>query len=124
MDTQTFEKLQRIYDQADSFGKSLMEKEFPELKESENERIRKELISFITDRKNWFPKEETKSSWIAWLEKQVKVFKWKHWSNGIAGNSEGKQTFLIKQSGIYSISSCLGCECDYIELSELDKILS
>ena len=42
----------------------------PELKESEDDRIRKELISFITDRKNWFPKEETKASWIAWLEKQ------------------------------------------------------
>ena len=47
-----------------------IEKAFPELKESEDERIRKELISFITDRKNWFPKEETKASWIAWLENQ------------------------------------------------------
>lgn len=37
---------------------------------SEDERIRKEIISFITDTRNWFPKEETKSSWIAWLEKQ------------------------------------------------------
>lgn len=47
-----------------------IEKAFPELHESEDEKIRKELISFITDRKNWFPKEETKASWIAWLEKQ------------------------------------------------------
>lgn len=43
---------------------------FPELKENEDERIRKEIISFIADRKNWFPKEETKASWISWLEKQ------------------------------------------------------
>ena len=70
MDAQTLEKLQRIYDQADSFGKELMEKEFPELKENEDEKIRKELILFITDSGNWFPKEETKSSWISWLEKQ------------------------------------------------------
>ncbi len=51
----------------------ILEKLFPELKESEDERIRKEIISFITDRKNWFPKEETKSSWIAWLEKQANI---------------------------------------------------
>lgn len=41
-----------------------------EFVENENERISKEIISFITDRQNWFPKEETKVSWIAWLEKQ------------------------------------------------------
>ena len=74
MDAQTLEKLQRIYDQADSFGKELMEKEFPELKENEDEKIRKELILFITDSGNWFPKEETKSSWISWLEKQGKKY--------------------------------------------------
>ena len=67
---QSIEAIKRIYEQADSFGKELMEKEFPELLESEDERIRKELISFITNRDNWFPKEETKASWIAWLEKQ------------------------------------------------------
>lgn len=47
-----------------------IEYEYPELKESEDERISKEIISYITDHKNWFPKEETKNSWIAWLEKQ------------------------------------------------------
>lgn len=67
---QTIESIKRIYEQVDSFVKELMDKEFPELRESEDERIRKELISFILDRKNWFPKEETKASWIAWLEKQ------------------------------------------------------
>ena len=43
---------------------------FPELKESEDERIRKEIISFLKD----FEKDHYRSvnfnSWIAWLEKQ------------------------------------------------------
>lgn len=48
----------------------MMEHVFPELRESEDEKIRKEIISFMTDSLNWFPKKETKESWIAWLEKQ------------------------------------------------------
>lgn len=60
------------------------------------------------------------------LEKQgeepKKVSIWKHWKDGIAGGAEGEQIFLIKIGRVYSISSCLGCECDYIELSELDKL--
>lgn len=62
-----------------------------------------------------------------WLEKQgnksKKVSIWKHWKDGIAGNGEGKQIFLIKIGSVYSISSCLVGECDYIELSELDNLL-
>ena len=49
MDTKTLEKLQRIYDQADNFGKSLMEKEFPELKESDDEKNVKNLINELKD---------------------------------------------------------------------------
>lgn len=65
---------------------------------------------------------------LDWLEKQIdndssKMPIWKHWKDGIAGGSEGEQIFLIKNGLHYSISSCLGYECDYIELSELDKLL-
>lgn len=49
---------------------------------------------------------------------------WKHWENGIAGNEEGKPIYLTKVGNTYSLTSCLGLECDYIELSELDKLLS
>lgn len=49
---------------------------------------------------------------------------WKHWKDGIAGNGEGKPIYLAKVGNTYSITSCLGLECDYIELSELDKLLS
>ena len=64
---------------------------------------------------------------LAWLEKQgekpKKVSIWKHWKDGIAGGAEGEQIFLIKIGRVYSVSSCLGCECDYIELSELDELM-
>lgn len=48
----------------------------------------------------------------------------KHWKDGIAGNGEGKPIYLTKVGNTYSLTSCLGLECDYIELSELDKLLS
>lgn len=100
---------------------------FPELTESEDEKIRKGIIelvkqsSEILDRKN-------QERMFAWLDKHdkhdkpKKVSIWKHWKDGIAGGAEGEQIFLIKIGRVYSISSCLGCECDYIELSELDKL--
>jgi hypothetical protein len=84
MDTQTLEKLQRIYDQADSFGKSLMEKEFPELKESDDEKNIKDLIDELKDslRAAFCQNDATGGGhekrialleWgIAWLEKQGK----------------------------------------------------
>ena len=63
-----------------------------------------------------------------WLEKQgnnpQKTSIWKHWKDGIAGNGEGEPIYLIKYGYTYSLSSCLCFECDYIELSELEKILS
>lgn len=67
---EALERAMDAYKDTDRHLKATIERIFPELKESEDERIRKELISFISDRKNWFPKEETKTSWLAWLEKQ------------------------------------------------------
>jgi len=63
--------------------KELIEHLFPELAESEDERIRKELIEYIKDHQSSFisapdcrdkyeEEENNKyNSWIAWLEKQV-----------------------------------------------------
>ena len=103
---------------------------FPELRESEDEWVRKALIcgmnALKANRKETFAAIPIDDC-IAWLEKQgkqpKKVSIWKHWKDGIAGNAEGKQIFLIKIGSVYSISSCLGCECDYIELSELDELM-
>ena len=43
---------------------------FPELKKSEDERIRKELIDFIFDKTDTYELREKSNSWLAWLEKQ------------------------------------------------------
>lgn len=100
---------------------------FPELAESEEERIRNVIRGWIYTRPaSFFDDGISKEEMLAWLEKQAdkpkKVSIWKHWKDGIAGGAEGEQIFLTKIGRIYSISSCLGCECDYIELSELDKL--
>lgn len=106
--------------------KQLLEMIFPELAESEDEKIRNQIINFIEEYGNPIHCEWRKD-WITWLEKQgkqpKKVSIWKHWKDGIAGGAEGEQIFLTKIGRIYSISSCLGYECDYIELSELDSLL-
>lgn len=164
-----------------SYDKETIEYIFPELKESEDERIRKDLVGYfevcdnmtfahhrVSDIITWLEKQGkkfipedineaalqyvdtctvdgeithdniTEPYWnnhsmmnaykAGWLEKQDKqkpipTLTWKHWKDGIGGNGEGKQAFLIKQNGYYSVSSCLSFECDYIELSELDKLL-
>ena len=51
---------------------NVLESIFPELKESEDEKIRKELISFVNNDGWKFTKltKEEKESWITWLEKQ------------------------------------------------------
>ena len=54
-------------------SQSLKEEMFPELAESEDERIRKEMIKVIRKEAKEFPSSiiaENASSWIAWLEKQ------------------------------------------------------
>lgn len=115
------------YDEKTRVGMTPIELEyiFPELQESEDERIRKDILAFITregqhiDKYKWH-------KWIAWLEKQGQSKKtsiWKHWKNGIAGNGDGIPVFLIKNGSTYSLSSCFGFECDYIELSELDNLM-
>lgn len=107
-----------------------MEYLFPELKESEDERIRNGLIkavSGILKGNTLYGTDVTREEALAWLEKQEqepkKVSIWKHWKNGIAGNGEGRQVYLIKTGNTYDLSSCLGFECDYIELSELDDLM-
>ena len=53
-----------------------MEWLFPELKENENERIRKEIIRILKGEMRYVSKEDT-DKYIAWLEKQGKETSWK-----------------------------------------------
>ena len=100
-----------------------LENIFPELQENEDERIKKELCKAIW---TYIPYEDAQK-YITWLEKQgqkpKKVSIWKHWKDGIAGNSEGRQVYLIRVDNTYNLSSVLDFECDYIELSELDNLM-
>ena len=118
--------LQPLSDGAKISGvtRAFLEEVFPELGESDSEKIRKELIQLISCMHD---KDPRKKDWLSWLEKQgqepKKVSIWKHWKNGIAGNGEDKPIYLIKTGYTYQLSSCLSFECDYIELSELDNLL-
>ena len=124
------EEAKRLYQTANADQRYVLESLFPELKESEDERIRKGLIKAVSGTlkgTKLFGTDVTRDEALAWLgkqgEKPKKVSIWKHWKDGIAGGAADEQVFLIKIGSIYSISSCLGCECDYIELSELDKLM-
>lgn len=116
-------------DKIPTFGNKIIEDIFPELKEPEDKQIRKELIDYLKERKSGESYGQyvlRYDRWINWLEKQRQSKKtsiWKHWKDGIAGNGEGKLTFLIKSGVTYSLSSCLSFECDYIELSELENLM-
>ena len=126
---EALERAKEEFYASNSFGKGTIEYIFPELAESEDERIRKDIIVLVKDWWDRVNKDNisTKETMIAWLEKQGtpnQTSIWKHWKDGIAGNGEGKPIYLIKYGRTYSLSSCLCFECDYIELSELDKLLS
>ena len=53
-------------------SQEVAEKYFPELRESEDDRIRKELVDFIYDKTDTYELREKSNSWLAWLEKQGK----------------------------------------------------
>lgn len=57
------EEAKRLYQTANADRRYVLESLFPELKESEDERIRKEIYQFVYEQR---PEKE----WIAWLEKQ------------------------------------------------------
>ena len=62
---ETLERAKTLYENANGLiKKRWLEQVFPELKESEDERIRKELIEFVKSRGGF------KQEYIAWLEKQ------------------------------------------------------
>ena len=64
----------KTWDFLDNDEKEVLETLIPELKESDDERIRKDIIKFLIDVNNGaYTKSEIEiASWIAWLEKQNK----------------------------------------------------
>jgi len=66
-----FIKAKRIYNKEnDVLIMHTIEDLFPEFKESEDEKIRKEIIDFIYDKTDTYELREKSNSWLAWLEKQ------------------------------------------------------
>ena len=66
-----FKEAKRLYETANADQRYVLERIFPELKESEDEKIRKDLIiylrSILSNKKYG---DKFIESWIAWLEKQ------------------------------------------------------
>lgn len=71
-----FEKAKRLYETANADQRYVLESLFPELRESEDEKIRKTLIEYF----NAYPKdyygELKKSHILAWLERQAQKPAW------------------------------------------------
>lgn len=77
-------------------SQEVAEKYFPELKESEDERLGKELIRFI---KGYFPDEtsEQRKAYLAWIERHGE--KKSIWHNEDENPQKGSLILLIMQSG-------------------------
>ena len=72
MKKETIELVKKMIEDG-NLSQEIAEKYCPELKESEDERIRKEMIEIIKKEGHDFPSSviaEKSNSWIAWLEKQ------------------------------------------------------
>ncbi len=71
---EALQKAKRLYDGLDgySFNRKVLEEIFPELRESEDERVRKELINYHTllAEKFKYDDMDRHKVWLAWLEKQ------------------------------------------------------
>jgi len=125
-----FKEAKKLYQTANADQRYVLETLFPELLELRGEIIRKKLVDLLYKvyaNTNYITGTELDEA-VSLLKKQggqgpKKVSIWKHWKDGIAGNGEGKQIYLIKAGNTYNLSSCLCFECDYIELSELDNLL-
>jgi len=65
------EEAKRLYESANDEQKHIIENLFPELKESEDERIRKSLVSYLRGLGELeYPNKKTYNEWLEWLEKQ------------------------------------------------------
>lgn len=67
---EALEWMQSLYDGLHGATKEDAEHYFPELKESEDERIKREIIDFLRLPHHQFAGKRDHEKWIAWLEKQ------------------------------------------------------
>ena len=66
------EEAKRLYETANADQKYVLESLFPEIRESDDERIRKEIINYFKCQSIEEPsRKDTHNKWIAWLEKVI-----------------------------------------------------
>lgn len=90
-------------------GTTTCEYIFPELKESEDERIRKELIGFLQLPHPQFVGERKQEKWIAWLEKQgeKKPIEWSEEDDIIFDEViNNLHNYIFKSDNTYSYIDC------------------
>ena len=76
MDYDKYEEAKRLYKTANADQRYVLESLFPELREFDNERIRKALLNMIHDTADydlWVDYDVHKDDAIAWLEKQKAI---------------------------------------------------
>ena len=89
--------------------------QFPELKESEDERIRKDICTYLKHKRETCtyptPKKETLSTWIAYLEKQKENPKT---ADSIPSNcvSDAKWVSSVLTNAIVSLSDTVDYKCN------------
>ena len=97
-----------------AYDDSTLEAIFPELAESEDERIRRELISQV-EKSRHHPAD--KARWISWLEKQKEKEKYDR-MQPVYDNLDSFESALAKAWKAYNDSGSRtvdGCEDDYVE---------
>ena len=104
-------KVLHKYDGANiMFSQSLKEEMFPELKESEDEKIRKEIIRFI---RMEVEDEIVGNQWLAWLEKQ----------GGQPSSQPNERAWLYLVSDVLTWKDGIGQYLDDPRVQELAKKL-
>ena len=65
------EEAKRLYETANADQKYVLESLFPEIRESDDERIKKSLISYLHGLGEFdYPDKKTYHDWLKWIEKQ------------------------------------------------------
>lgn len=110
----------RLYQTANSDQKYVLESLFPELKENEDEKIRKAVIEMIHDTPNIECEENynvRKEDVIAWLEKQEHIDENELGLNVSNPTSQNAQDLIKKYVSDHA-------DCRWLDASELEQLLN
>ena len=92
---------------------------FPELKESEDEKIRKQILSFLKEFEYDHYRNLDFSSWIAWLEKQESCYSFEikkgHWYKCVCDYMLNNSDLMFKNDRLYY------CRSDWRLRGEIDE---